>query len=73
MWLYVIYKKKFGKKRRKESDPELDLDPGPLVRGTDPHLNVTDPQHCTIHTNAISTGPLNRPLGFNGWPLDLDL
>ncbi len=29
-----------------ESDPELD--PDPLVRGTDPdpHQNVTDPQHC---------------------------
>jgi hypothetical protein len=26
----------------KESDP----DPDPLVRGTDPHQIVTDPQHC---------------------------
>jgi hypothetical protein len=34
---------------RKESDPELDPDskpkPDPLVRGKDPHHNVTDPQH----------------------------
>ncbi len=30
---------------RKESDPELDPDPepDPLVKGTDPHQNVTDP------------------------------
>jgi hypothetical protein len=33
---------------RKESDPDLDPDPepDPLVRGTDPHQNVIDPQHC---------------------------
>jgi hypothetical protein len=30
-----------------ESDPALD--PDPLVRGTDPHQNVTDPQHWKIH------------------------
>jgi hypothetical protein len=30
-------------RRRKESDPQLD--PDPLARGTDPHQNVTDPQH----------------------------
>jgi hypothetical protein len=24
----------------------LDPDPDPLVRGADPHQNVTDPQHC---------------------------
>jgi hypothetical protein len=38
----------------KKSDPELDPDPylepnpDPFVRGTDsdPHQNVTDPQHC---------------------------
>ncbi len=26
---------------------EQDLDPDPLVRGTDPHQNDTDPQHCS--------------------------
>jgi hypothetical protein len=33
---------------KKESDPGLEPDPDPLVRGTDPdlHPNVTDPQHC---------------------------
>ncbi len=30
---------------REEWDPELDPDPDPLVRGTDPHQNVTDRQH----------------------------
>ncbi len=50
MCLWVSYKKKYGKKWRKESDPELDPDPDTLVRGT-------DPRH--------STGPLNHPLGFN--------
>jgi hypothetical protein len=45
MCLRVSYKKKIKLKVtvRKESDPEVDLDP--LVRGTDPHQNVTDPQH----------------------------
>jgi len=49
MCLGVSYKKKIWKKTfvvchsRKELVPELDLDL--LVRGTDPHQNVTDPQH----------------------------
>ncbi len=45
-------KKFFCIQWRKESDPELDPDPDPLVRGTapDPHQNVTDPQHC-LHIN----------------------
>jgi hypothetical protein len=35
---------------RKELDPELDPEPelDPLVRGTDPHQYVTDPQHCIL-------------------------
>ncbi len=35
------------KSLKTESDPELDPDPDPLVRGTDPdpHKNVTDHQH----------------------------
>jgi hypothetical protein len=35
-----------------ESDPELDpgpdQEPDPLVRGADPHQNVTDPQHWLV-------------------------
>jgi hypothetical protein len=35
------------------SGSELDPDPDPLVRGTDPQIrirnqNVTDPQHCLL-------------------------
>jgi hypothetical protein len=37
------------KSLRKKSDPELDPEPDPLVRGKDtdpdPRQNVTDPQH----------------------------
>ncbi len=32
-----------------ELDPELD--PDPLVRGTDPHQNVTDPHHWFFHAH----------------------
>ncbi len=47
------YKKKvfvfciFQINEEKKSEPELDPDPDPLVRGTDPdpHQNVTDPHH----------------------------
>jgi hypothetical protein len=31
-----------------ESDPQLDPDLDPFIRGADPepHQNITDPQHC---------------------------
>jgi hypothetical protein len=53
MCLRASYKKKIclhpKNQWRKESDPKLDPNPDPLVRGTDPapHQNVTDPQHCS--------------------------
>jgi hypothetical protein len=46
---------------RKESDPELDPDPDPSIRGADPgirdpcpHQNVTDPQHWRKGYGATS-------------------
>jgi hypothetical protein len=32
-------------------------DPDPFVRGTDPHQNVTDPQHCFLAWMFSSTIP----------------
>ncbi len=71
MCLWASFKKKYKKpflhplnQRRKESHP----DPDPLVRGTesDPHQNVTDPQHCSqdyvqkpqtrLYTHEFSSG-----------------
>ncbi len=41
---------------------DLDLDPDPLVRGTDPHQNVTpNPQHCLLGKEKMSV--LDRTLG----------
>jgi hypothetical protein len=34
-------------KSKKEEEVDPEPDPDPLVRGTDPHQNVTDPQHWT--------------------------
>jgi hypothetical protein len=57
MCLRSSYKKIYEEKKyfffaslqsmKKGVGPELDPDPDPLVRGTDPdpHQNVTDPQH----------------------------
>jgi hypothetical protein len=36
---------------RKESDPD------PLVRGADPHQNITDPQHCFAGTELLRSSP----------------
>jgi hypothetical protein len=44
MFLRVSSKKKY-EKIFPESDPDPELDPDLLVRGRDPHQNVTDPQH----------------------------
>ncbi len=38
---------------KKESDPELDPDPDPLARVTDPHQNVTDPQYCNFYYTKL--------------------
>ncbi len=38
---------------KKESDPELDPDPDPLIRDTDPDQNVTAPQHWPSLTYKV--------------------